>query len=381
VRGQDLLKGIDRVLKVTVLYPDPRILGGVAIFIETMRRAFCTEVQTEHFLVGRRATDIGRLKTVLNPLADAWRLANHIVRVRPDVVHINPSLNVKSVLRDGLFLLVLRLLGKREVLMFMHGWEEELSASISSNWFKRRVFRFVFGWPRVTIVLAGRFRDQLVAMGFDHDRICVDSAMFDGAMFDGLSRQPHADRRLVFVSRLVTGKGMWELLDAYASLKPRHPELSLWLVGDGNERASLLQAVAERAIPDVTITGFVSTEAKAQILLDGDFFVFPTTYAEGCPASLLEAMAAGLPCITARVGGIPDVFVDKENGVLLDEVTANTVEAAISRLVADETALREIAARNRAVGWSRYEAHSVSARIASRYRAVAGINHHQRTRG
>jgi glycosyltransferase involved in cell wall biosynthesis len=359
-------------LRVTVLYPDPRILGGVAIFIEALRRSLDSSIRTEPFLVGRRATEKGRFRSMFNPIADAVRLAVHLMRARPDVVHINPSLNVNSLLRDGLFLLVMRLFGMREVLMFMHGWESALSTRISRNSLWRAMFRFVYGWPQVIVVLGSQFRNELLAMGFPAERIRVDSAMFDGSIFHGLVRRPHDDRRLVFVSRLVANKGMWELLDAYASLKSQYPDLSLCFVGDGVERGRLTAAVQARRLEGVTITGFVSAESKAQILLDSDIFVFPTTYGEGCPASLLEAMAAGLPCVTSRVGGIPDVFADNVNGILLDEVTSKSVEGAIGELLNDPSRMNRIANTNRILGWSRFEAGPVSARIAAEYHVAHG---------
>ena len=367
------MKTTDRTLNVTILYPDTRILGGVAIFIEAMRRAFDSGIRTEHFLVGRRSTDVGRIKKLLNTLLDAVKLAWHVTTEKPDVVHINPSLNLKSLFRDGLFLLVLRLMNKREVLMFMHGWEEDLSVKIAGNRFFRRLFRYIYGWPAITIVLASHFRDQLISMGFNPTKIRVDSAMFDDTMFNGLVRQQHNDRRLVFISRLVAGKGMWELLDAYASLKPDYPDLTLWFVGDGEEREAIVQYVAKHSIPDVTVTGYVSTETKAQILLDGDLFVFPSSYAEGCPASLLEAMAAGLPCITTAVGGIPDVFENNMNGILLNNVTSQTVADAIARLLSDTGSMKAIAAHNRDQAWSKYESHQVSERIAKDYRSLVSL--------
>jgi glycosyltransferase involved in cell wall biosynthesis len=359
-------------LRVTVLYPDPRILGGVAIFIETMRRSLDSSIQTVQFLVGRRATETGRFRALLNPLADALRLAVHLIRAKPDVLHINPSLNVNSLLRDGLFLLVMRLFRKREVLLFMHGWENDLSKRIAENRLWRAIFLYVYGWPRVIVVLGSNFRDQLLSMGFPAERIRVDSAMFDGSIFKGLVRCPHTDHRLVFVSRLVANKGMWELLDAYAELKVQFPDLSLCFVGDGSERQRLTAAVAALGISDVTITGFVSAESKAQILLDSDIFVFPTTYGEGCPASLLEAMAAGLPCVTTRVGGIPDVFVDNVNGILLDHVTAKSVAQAIAELLKHPAKMNTMAHTNCTLGWGRFEAGPVSSRIASEYYAAYG---------
>jgi glycosyltransferase involved in cell wall biosynthesis len=354
-------------LTVTILSPDPRIPGGVAVFIEVMRRAMDRSVETSHFLVGRRATDRSALAVALNPLLDAFRLARHLLFMRPDAVHINPSLEHKSLFRDGLFLLVMRLLRKREVFMFIHGWDEDLSAAIAANPVWRALFRFVYGWPRITVVLAGRFRDQMLAMGFMPEQIHVDSAMFDHTMFDGLTRKRHEDHRLVFVSRLVKGKGVWEALEAYTALKPRYPTLSLYIVGDGPERKRLVQAIAERGIPDVVVRGYLSTAEKAQILLDGDIFVYPTTYAEGCPAALLEAMAAGMPCVTTGVGGIPDVFVDGDNGIMLDDVAPRTIAAAITELLDDAQRMADISEHNKRRAWEKYEARSVTRRIARRY--------------
>jgi len=354
-------------LTVTILSPDPRIPGGVAVFIEAMRRALDRKVRTSYFLVGRRATDRSALTAAFNPFLDSFRLARHLLLMRPDVVHINPTLDFKSVLRDGLFLLVMRLFRKREVFMFIHGWEEGISAVIAANPLWRTIFRFVYGWPRLTVVLAGRFRDQMVAMGFNPERIQVDSAMFDHTMFEGLTRKHHKDRRLVFVSRLVNDKGVWKVLEAYAALKPRYPTLSLYIVGDGPERKGLVQAIAQRRIPDVVVTGYVSAAEKAQVLLDGDIFVFPTTAGEGCPATLLEAMAAGMPCVTTGVGGIPDVFVDGDNGIIIDDVAPCTVEAAIVELLDDAQRMADISEHNKQRAWEKYAARPVTERIARRY--------------
>jgi len=354
-------------LTVTILYPDPRTPGGVVAVIDAMRRSMNADVRTTHFVTGRRVTDRSRFRVALNPLLDAFRLARHLLHVRPDVVHINPSLNYKSLFRDGLFLLVMRWLRKREVFMLFHGWDDKLAVTIAANPLWRALFRFVYGWPRITVVLARRFRDRLLAMGFTPDQIKVDSTMFDRSIFEGLARKPHDQQRLVFLSRLVEGKGAWEVLEAHAALKLRYPKLSLYIAGDGPERKKLEQAIAGRGIRDVVVTGHVNSPEKGQILLDGDVFVFPTTYGEGCPVSLLEAMAAGLPCVTTNVGGIPDVFVNGENGIMLDHVTPHTVEVAIAELLDDRQRMAKMATNNRSQAWEKYEARRVTERVVRRY--------------
>lgn len=357
-------------MRVTVLMPHARILGGVRIFIDTLRARIDPAIRTLDFRIGRRPG--AKLPAPFYPVWDALRLAAHLVAGRPDAIHLNPSLDRSSVLRDGLFLAVLRLFRMREVFVFLHGWDPALAERIATHGLARRLFQWTFGWSRMIVVLATPFRDQLLAMGFPPERVRVDSAMFDGGIFDGLARRPGSHTTLVFTARLVRQKGIWELLEAYGDLRRRHPDLALVILGSGPELEPLRRAVSERGLAEVSLPGFVSDAEKAQALLDGDIFVFPTYHGEGCPASLLEAMAAGLPCITTAVGGIPDIFREGENGAMLREVTPASITAAIEALLSDPAGRAAIGARNRRVAWERYEARAVSARIAEIYRFVGG---------
>lgn len=106
-------------------------------------------------------------------------------------------------------------------------------------------------------------------------------------------------------------------------------------------------------------------------MLGAALFVFPTYYGEGCPVSLLEAMAAGLPVVTASAGGIADVFEDGVNGILLGEVNAAQVESAIERMLADPGRLEQIGGRNREVAQQRYEAAVFAGRIEGLYLDLA----------
>ena len=84
-----------------------------------------------------------------------------------------------------------------------------------------------------------------------------------------------------------------------------------------------------------------------------------------------EVQAAGMAVLTAEAGGIPEVFRDGENGVLLRQVSADTVEQGLRRLLADPAARRAIGERNRQQAWARFEAGPVSAQLVSLYREVA----------
>ena len=85
---------------------------------------------------------------------------------------------------------------------------------------------------------------------------------------------------------------------------------------------------------------------------------------------LLEAMAAGLPVITHRAGGIPDIFTDGRNGVLLDQSDDDTVTDALRRLLDDREGRAKVAEQNREDAWAHYEAHVVTQRMLEVYREL-----------
>lgn len=360
-------------MKAMILYRDRRWIGGVVSFLESLRHHLSSTWQSEQYQVGLRFGNRFRFLALLVPFRDAFGLFRAVTRARPDVVHINPSLNLPSLLRDGLFMLVLRMLGTKGVLVFWHGWEDPLFMRIRRRRLWRALFKATFGSAGHAVVLASRFRDDLLAMGLPAERVSVESTMFDGALFQGIKRQPHEDTRLLFLSRMEEAKGVFELVDAFARVKKRFPGTTLVMAGDGPARKALEMRVDELRLSGVSFPGYLRGTDKAQALADADLYVLPS-HAEGCPVSLLEAMAAGIPCITNSVGGIPDIFRDGVNGVLLNGVSADLVAEAMARLLGDSAGRALIGQYNRDEAWQKYEASAVTRRIESLYLEVAKLD-------
>jgi len=119
------------------------------------------------------------------------------------------------------------------------------------------------------------------------------------------------------VGRLVAVKDYPTLLSAFARLKSIHRNpagLRLILVGDGPERDACLRQAAELGICDqLWLPG--DRKDIAEWLRAFDVFVLPSL-GEGISNTILEAMASGLPVITTRVGGNPELVREGENGML-----------------------------------------------------------------
>ena len=123
----------------------------------------------------------------------------------------------------------------------------------------------------------------------------------------------------------------------------------------------------------VTFHGFVSRPDLVQLYYDADVFVFPPVWNEAFGVTPLEAMAAGVPVVVSRAGGIVETVLDQKTGFIVEPDDAEALAQAMLRLVEDD-ALRErmgAAARMRALEFS-WEI--VNGRMMSRYRALLLAN-------
>ena len=358
--------------EVLIVCKDFRYQGGVVNYIETLFSRFSDERNYHHFSLGRPPGKNKALPGFLDPVIDSIRLIREVRKRRVDLVHLNPSLNVRALLRDGLYMLVLSGFTRAKTLVFFHGWDDQLAATIKERRLYSLLFRSVFGHASQFLVLAQRFKDSLVQMGLDSNDIDVVTTMFDGQLLKGVTRQSTSVRpTLLFMSRFVAEKGIYELLSAFLNLGNRYPDAHLVLAGDGPEMNAMEAWVKNHNLDSsVTFPGYLRDKDKAQALVDADLFVFPTYYGEGCPVALLEAMAAGLPVVTGAAGGIADFFQDGENGVLLPEVTPKSVEDAICMLLEDPQLSSRIALKNRQQAEDNYEAAVITREIEQLYEIV-----------
>ncbi len=119
---------------------------------------------------------------------------------------------------------------------------------------------------------------------------------------------------LLFAGRLYPEKGLASVLEALAEF----PDVSLWITGRGPEEAKLKMIVDAKGLASVRFLGFVPPEQLSEIRDRAEALVLPTLMHENASGALLEAMAAGLPCLTTRVGGNPELVEDGVNGLLAE---------------------------------------------------------------
>lgn len=185
---------------------------------------------------------------------------------------------------------------------------------------------------------------------------------FDPELFRGKPAAAHGDPILAFVGRMTKEKGLSTLLEAFERLVADGRRLRLVVGGEGPERA--------RPCPGVTYLGRLSPSSVASLFREAAVVVVPSLVeAQGLVA--VEAMAAGVPLVASRVGGLAELVGDEERGWLAPPGDATGLADAIARALDCPEAARARADAARTYVHARYAWSSLRATLLGIYDEAA----------
>ncbi len=152
-----------------------------------------------------------------------------------------------------------------------------------------------------------------------------------------MRRERDGMKKLIFVARLEMDKGLAEALDACRHL-PESCHLSVFGPGMSGTDFSLFDGH-----PRATYGGVLAPSEIPQVMSDHDLLVYPSYYrSEGYPGAILEAFQCGLPVVSARWGGVPELVEHEESGLLVEPRSAADVRSAIERLLNEPSLYRRL---------------------------------------
>jgi glycosyltransferase involved in cell wall biosynthesis len=179
---------------------------------------------------------------------------------------------------------------------------------------------------------------------FDVSPLGVDTGIYR----PGGQARAHGPFRILCVGRLTPAKGQHVLIDAARRLRDAGLDFRITLVGSGPDEASLREAVVvDKLATQVQFTGALNQTQVRALYAQADAFVLPS-FAEGIPVVLMEAMASGIPCVTTRITGIPELIQSEDEGLLVAPSDASALAAALRRLIEDPALRARIALAARA---------------------------------
>lgn len=159
-------------------------------------------------------------------------------------------------------------------------------------------------------------------------------------------------------------KGQLDIIEMARRLRKIEPRACFLLLGSGKDEERM--RAAAQGLDNVKFVGFVDN--VADYLAAFDIFLFPSRH-EGLGSTLLDAMVFALPVVATRVGGIPEIIRDSENGFLVDSGDVDGLVAATGRLLHDGD-LRKRIGRSNMLAAEKYTAQQMALRYEKIYTGI-----------
>ena len=172
-----------------------------------------------------------------------------------------------------------------------------------------------------------------------------------------LDRTINNRKTILYLGRLAKEKGLDVLLQAFQeTIQPfSHLTIQLLIVGSGPAFDPLNNRTEELGLTSaVKFIGKVPYENVPKYYQEADVFVYPSEAVEGLPMSVIEAMAAGLPVVASRIGGIPEAVIDGETGLLVKSGNVDELSTALSKLLMDDELRKKMGQRAREVAKEKF---------------------------
>jgi len=233
------------------------------------------------------------------------------------------------------------------------------------------LYRVLFDVVEQLVAVSHDLRRSAIQLGCPPEKIVTIHRGVDTGTFRFVDRGSRGEQplRILMVSRLSKKKGHLEAVSALAGLPGEAASWHLSIVGSGPEEAAIRARVRETGLAEkLSFTGNLPIEAVRRLMADSDILLHPSLTPadgdrEGIPNAVMEGQATGLPAVATRHGGIPELVLDGETGILVGEgETAALTEALRQLLTSKERRLRLGAA-----GRKRIEAEFSLDRQAERY--------------
>jgi colanic acid/amylovoran biosynthesis glycosyltransferase len=243
-----------------------------------------------------------------------------------------------------------------------------------------RGYDTLLGTAKLFLPVSALFANRLQALGAPADRVAVlrSGIALQRFRFEERRREPGEDVRLLFIGRLTEKKGLLDALEAVRRVLESGRNVEFTIVGDGElERTGRAQADAAGIGESVRWLGKLPSEAVHSILQRSHILIAPSRTAEngdqeGIPNVLKEAMACGLPVLSTRHSGIPELVDDGLSGYLVPEGDPVALSQRLLQLIDDPGRWPEMGRAGHAKVEKEYDSEQLNDRLVELYRSAIG---------
>lgn len=298
----------------------------------------------ENMMLASSLEDIGKggVKKVFNLLSQLKRFKKAIREFRPDLVYITPNAAGGAFYKDFVVVQYVKHCLKKyspnaQIVAHYHN---KGVATRQNRFLDNLLYKRFFRGLKVILLANVLYKDVEKYVAKKDVLICPNGIP------ESLQYEPKAERnnpipQILFLSNLIISKGVIVLLDALKILNERGLDFACCFVGgetDDLDSSRFLGEIENRGLAGkVVYAGKKYGDEKREYFENADIFAFPTFYSnEVFPLVNLEAIEYKLPIVTTNEGGIPDMVVDKEQGLICERKNSVALADAIEVLLKDK---------------------------------------------
>jgi glycosyltransferase involved in cell wall biosynthesis len=205
--------------------------------------------------------------------------------------------------------------------------------------------------------------------------------LYPGILLEGYSARDRGPRprALGYLARMIPGKGLFTLVEAYLALRRDggYPDLKLRIAGsctaaDERHVREVRRRVAAAGLErELEVLPNLSREEKLSFLSSLTVFSVPATYGESFGLYLLEAMAAGVPVVQPRHAAFPELIEATGGGLLCEPDDPHSLAGAVRRVLDDEGLARQLGAAGRAAVYRGFSVERMATEALRHFSEVA----------
>lgn len=299
----------------------------------------------ENMMLASNLEDIGKggVKKVFNLVSQLKRFKSAIKDFQPDLVYITPNAAGGAFYKDFVVVQYVKRCLKKyspnaQVVAHYHN---KGVATRQDRWLDDFLYKKFFKNMKVILLANVLYDDIKKYVAKDNILICPNGIP------ESLQYEPTAERgnsvpQILFLSNLIVSKGVIVLLDALKILNERGVDFACSVIGGETDELDVSRFGREiesrGLVGKVIYVGKKYGDEKKEYFERADIFAFPTFYHnEAFPLVNIEAMEYKIPVVTTNEGGIPDMVIDGENGLICERKNPMALADAIERLLKNES--------------------------------------------
>lgn len=326
--------------------PAKILSGGPPTHLPLLEEELRKSLELINFDYGRRKDKENNIEKIFCRISDLIKIVFKILYQRPDLIHLNTAADLHAILRDFPFIAAAHFFSIPVFIKFHGSFDEEYYQSLSS-FIKKLRYYILKKATRIGVLSTEEKEFYIRSFPFTENKVEVVKNIINPIFFN-IKREVSEYPTVLFISRCIKQKGVFQLLEAIPDVVKAIPETKFIFIGDGIDSKEFDNKSSEMKLSDAVIRyENVNNMDTVKYYKSAWIFVFPTQKPEGMPMVVAEAISAGLPLITSRTRFSLSYMNEYEHCLFVDPYDPKSISQKIVLLLSDSELFNKLSTKGK----------------------------------